>query len=600
MGTSIQKVIERHLALLREQGKSDKTLANHMSIFRAYISGMHLELHEDLPGDFENLVSAHVASLPASQRDTKSILRQWTSTFSRVKRSQGLPDQLPQALQHMMSVHGQTKTQLAGFLHISPATFGEWVNGYHLPSRRHHDKLNRLEQLWDLPTNALLGLVTRFNNHLAHRTHTDYPSLTAVPYALLADQVPSRVYLEFRDLLAHKTDTLLPEGIIRESRWSLRPQETYGRAVHERIIIGNNVCVTGEKYWKLITGYLGYLHHTQGYPIEKLSLGLMADASGFKDFLHFIIGRRGFVTNHIALQLQYAMALVHPRWGYITQESSYAPTQNVPQSDWANHCGKQHKLLSSYLTQLKKDTRIKQGRSVDEPIQLILSDPEPLRFLYLMESRLNNAKPARRFKQRYSLWGRDRLLLRMLITNPLRINHYSSMTYREDDTGHLRRNLSDEWIVRFDHWEFKNSAGAAQSAYSVCVDQWAAEIIDDYLEHFRPGLVGANESDYLFLSAERGRRLRKAACESSACMVTTLSGSIRKLSVRHIPEVCPVGMGAHSIRHIVATHLLKNGASIDQVASVLHDRANTVRQRYTHLTCGDGLHILATHGRKYR
>lgn len=600
MGTTVQNVIERHLSLLREAHKSDKTIANHLSAFRAYIGRTNLDPAATLPESLHDTLSEYVAELPASKRDTKAILRKWIFTISEVRRNQGLPDHLPQALQYMLSLHQQTKAQLARYLEISPATIGEWVYGYHLPSRRHYCKITSLEQLWNLPSNSLLRLVTRYTDHIAHRAHTDYPSLTADTYSLVPDEVPEHICLEFGGLLAHKTDALLPDGIMRESRWSMRPIESYGRAIKEHAIIGGEVCVTAERYWALIRGYLGFLHNHKGYPLEALSIGLIANASSFKDFLHYIIDRRGYPTPHIFLLIQYAMALTNPRWGYIAQSSSFASKQNVKESAWKKHCERQHRALASYLDQLEDDSRLKPGRSVDEPIQHILSDREPLRILYLMESRLGKAKPSKRFRQRYLIWARDRLLLRMLITNPLRINHYSSMIYREDNTGHLRQNLSREWSVKFHSWEFKNSSGAAHAPYHVALDPWVEELIVDYLEEVRPHLTGANESDYLFLSARKNRATRKAAAPNCEFMMTTLSENIRKLSVRHIPEFCPLGMRAHSIRHIVATHLIKNGASIDQVASVLHDRASTVRKRYSHLTSGDGLHVLATHGQKYQ
>jgi integrase len=50
---------------------------------------------------------------------------------------------------------------------------------------------------------------------------------------------------------------------------------------------------------------------------------------------------------------------------------------------------------------------------------------------------------------------------------------------------------------------------------------------------------------------------------------------------------CP-GVGPHTIRHLIATAIIKKTGEFNTAALVLHDREETVRKHYAHLLTEDG------------
>jgi hypothetical protein len=55
-----------------------------------------------------------------------------------------------------------------------------------------------------------------------------------------------------------------------------------------------------------------------------------------------------------------------------------------------------------------------------------------------------------------AVWGRDLLLLALIISNPLRARNLRELTYRPDGTGHLRKTAQGEWRIVIHRHEFMN------------------------------------------------------------------------------------------------------------------------------------------------
>ena len=59
-------------------------------------------------------------------------------------------------------------------------------------------------------------------------------------------------------------------------------------------------------------------------------------------------------------------------------------------------------------------------------------------------------------------------------------------------------------------------------------------------------------------------------------------------------ESCP-GFGPHAFRHVIATdHLRRNPGDYLNVATLLHDKLETVLKSYGHLRVADGLRVLSS------
>ena len=101
----------------------------------------------------------------------------------------------------------------------------------------------------------------------------------------------------------------------------------------------------------------------------------------------------------------------------------------------------------------------------------------------------------------------------------------------------------------------------------------AAEAIEAYVLHGRPKIRGAIKSPWLFLALRGGR------------MYPDLLNGVVQAAARK------TGLGkhatCHTLRHSVATHLLKGGADIRHIQKLLGHRSLQSTERYTHVEVSD-------------
>jgi len=155
---------------------------------------------------------------------------------------------------------------------------------------------------------------------------------------------------------------------------------------------------------------------------------------------------------------------------------------------------------------------------------------------------------------------RDRALLETLYATGLRVSELIGLRPEDVDT--------DERLVRI-------VRGKGGKDRNVPLTAAAARAIEAYLVHGRPQLVaGAREpSTRLFL---RGR---------GSVMTRTAVGEV----VRRWATKARVGkrVTCHTVRHSVATHLLRAGADIRQIQSLLGHQSLSTTERYTHVEISD-------------
>jgi integrase/recombinase XerD len=101
----------------------------------------------------------------------------------------------------------------------------------------------------------------------------------------------------------------------------------------------------------------------------------------------------------------------------------------------------------------------------------------------------------------------------------------------------------------------------------------AAEAVEEYLVHGRPKIRGAAKSAWLFL-ALRGGRLYPSLLNQ------LVHEAARSVGIeKHVT--------CHTLRHSVATHLLKGGADIRHIQKLLGHRSLASTERYTHVEISD-------------
>jgi integrase/recombinase XerD len=101
----------------------------------------------------------------------------------------------------------------------------------------------------------------------------------------------------------------------------------------------------------------------------------------------------------------------------------------------------------------------------------------------------------------------------------------------------------------------------------------AAEAIEAYLLHGRPKIRGAVKSPWLFLALRGGRMYPDL-----------LNGVVQAAAKKTGLEKHAT---CHTLRHSVATHLLKGGADIRHIQKLLGHRSLQSTERYTHVEISD-------------
>lgn len=474
--------------------------------------------------------------------------------------------------------------------HVPLATLRRWMNG-HVPNVRSAQWIPRLERHFALPPGALSDLLpyrTVKKASAANKPETiEYrvrlKASRSLPFALKAPSDSLRA--EWADFVAYKTAYgTAGSGQKRRSRtgrWSrtTAPVEKR-RATNWHSFSGPFYVASASIAWNFVGNFLGWLmlpRASGGLELpstDAQTLANFAREEYVRQYIDWSIARsNGIIHGGIERTLKLVSSLTHPETGYLTQACPELAAKAGAHSmaDWEAMCRHAHGYAKSMLADISSELR--PSRDSFAPIQHVLSLPNPLDAIADAVLRMTADRPTVG-GQAEAIWMRDRLLFKLLASNPLRDKNVRLMTYRPDGSGHLRK-VDGEWRICIPRGEFKNAAGAAKDRdYNMPLRPEVAADIERYLSTYRPILASAS-NPYLFVSSERpdgpmyGLRRR-----------------FEVLSRRYIAE-CP-GAGPHAMRHIVATSILKQRPNDWAAAAwALHDREETVRKHYAHLRSND-------------
>ncbi len=152
---------------------------------------------------------------------------------------------------------------------------------------------------------------------------------------------------------------------------------------------------------------------------------------------------------------------------------------------------------------------------------------------------------------------RDRAVLETLYATGIRVTELSNLGLWDVDT--------EEKMLRV-------VLGKGRKDRNIPLTTTAAEAIARYLDKGRPGLVVSNKP-YLFL-ADKGSRLQRAVLSRIVQKYAKKTGIEKRVS-------------CHTIRHSVATHLLRSGADIRYIQMLLGHESLQTTQRYTKVEISD-------------
>ncbi len=169
-------------------------------------------------------------------------------------------------------------------------------------------------------------------------------------------------------------------------------------------------------------------------------------------------------------------------------------------------------------------------------------------------------------KHEEAIWGRDLLLLSLMISNPLRARNLRELTYRPDGTGHLRRTAQGEWRIVIHRQEFMNPWEGRN--YNMRVDRSVWPYIERYLTCYRP-VLGGCRPELVFASSRSPDRPWWG-----------LNERMKAITRRNLR--CP-GVGPHDIRHLVVSSIIEKTGNFRLAAAILHDSPAAMKKRYSHL-----------------
>lgn len=559
MRVSHIEALERFFNYLADEGKSNRDISNNRSMMRrwkeavveldttaALSAGSQTPFQETLRSVIADLPVAHVARRAGIPKD---MLWGW------------LRGKIPRAgsaryLLRLEGFFGLERNLLVNLSGMRPYGFKPTVGGTPAP--------------------------VPFNQKIVE--------LTKLPFCAKPEE-GSLLREQWTEFLRYKTSAVPSYKRSRLAKWRfspcpitpLRPSSWF------EFLDGREVA-TARINWHKTASYLGWLgldKNEGGLGMAKETaetMAWLAVPDYIEQYIEWQRKRVGVLSRGVPQFFGFIGSVVRPEVGYLRQRPELLKT--LPQKywgyDWEALCQRQFELLDQ-LNQSYKD-EVVASRSSMEPLKHILQATQPMDSMADMIQRIRADRPVGQ-PRREAFWARDLVLLRILISNPLRFRMLASLTWRADNTGELYQRPDKSWWVRISRAKFKNVKGAAGDRdYDSQVHASAWRDIERYLFIFRPKLL-REPTDLVFLTMPSHGVTEHRPWEG-------LSRHVARLTARYLVRC--VGIRAHAFRHIVATSILKaDGGDYKTAALVLNDRPITVERHYAWLRSNDGSERMA-------
>lgn len=627
---------ERGRSEFTQSGNKDLVIRNKLSALNTYMMFLRLGdtdlIGSELGSDFDREIMRLCDMMRAKGRSARTIedrcgfLVLWREIATRLSKTDTLPDCFDAALKAAIEARGVSFNSLSRATGIGSVAIADWASGKRRPARDVFNQITKLEDGLILPAGTLtkrLGFVieryqvskaarhqTNAQTAYGKRLRSQYHSTVRLRYLKSPHK---NVRIEWARLIEHKVNEFRPRASTHDT-WRVKPEKRSGSKASWASTCAIGRVAAADAAWAYLSRYLSWLCLCEkdgggGIPEERIStLAWVLKSDLMQRCLGWVRMRSGGILHRGQVQmLNYSCMLLRPDTGWLWLNPQIARSFDAVDSPlnvdlatisdselkavWQAECGRVWRTYKTQGENLSRSKNLKMGRDPREPIADILQLSRPLSVLMSMLATLKqNPPPIQCFKTR-AVWLRDVLLLSFLTANPLRVQHFSTMTYRGDRTGNLYKS-EGVWHYRALSEEFKNGPGD----YDVKLPPYVGIAIDQYLEQGRPHLLGA-DTEYLFRPAKCGPQTTTTDATGTelpewASLWTSDAISIRvRLITRGLRNGLP-GFGPHAIRHIVATDYLKRyPGAYKLVAHLLNDTLETVIKEYGHVSPQDGLEL---------
>ncbi|MFC5496298.1 hypothetical protein ACFPOE_02010 [Caenimonas terrae] len=562
---------------------------------------------------------------PRTIQDRCELMLRWQTMLKDMASEDNLPQDFSAALAECMRRVGMTTGDLERCTGVLLRRIRHWQTGKQRPTSGSLADVAALESGLGLKAGTLSSRLPRATSiraalramaeegttcSTAFGARMKTISLACLKYSRQPD---GKLLEQWRDLIAYKVD-VLRDGVRGHDVWRLKALKSSGCRLNNSNVWEGKVCSAADACWGFLGGYFGWLSLEKvkgGAGIERErvdSLAWLLRKEKVFEYFNWQQRRAGLIHKGLLQTLNACCMLLRPETGWIWLNDELIGsvderdavidviglTAGARQNAWRAKCAELHSAYAERVARLESTGSIKPSRDKWEAIQDIVSSKRPLQEVARMIAQLERMEPLSSARMEHSTWTRDVLLLKMLSSNPLRVQHFAVMKYTRDNKGNIYRKAEGGWGLRYDPSDFKNERFASQEAYNANVPQALWPDIERYLNVGRPNLAAA-DSPYFFLRAPCG----PASADDSVfgCDATErygmwrsegMTGRIRQMTAVLRPG--RPGFGPHSFRHICATDFLKRfPGAYALVAKLLHDKLTTVLRDYGHLEVQDGL-----------
>lgn len=469
---------------------------------------------------------------------------------------------------------------------------------WHLPDDFGRRKPAERAEIMDWVRTAVLGGGTAYGRYHS-RVSRDRFSLRFDRAKEGHRNAPPELAAEIADLVRFKTATLTAPGKQRSGVWNSESVEQ--RLDHLGLMFGALVADPES----VVGG--------AGVEKSKLCVALLVIPAVWDWYLQWREDRRGFYTIWEVDMLLLASGLTREGVGWLRQHPELAKRLSsvpglvtdgdvdVALLDWAGTCERVHRHVLSRAREIKRVARV--HRDPFEPLLPILESDSPVgEYRKITEEILARMPDGRRYPRACAEAVRSFLMLRLGLHTGLRQKNLRQLMFRRrmeaatpereleaQGRGELRWNKKEGgWEVFIPCAAFKNAKSAyfGKRPYRLLLPdlgdlyRW----IDEYLDQHRQILLKSSADPGTFFVKTVKRNTRDASYNQAtfyeAWRLTiqrygiynpyTGRGAIKGL----------LAHGPHSVRDVLATHILKQTGSYEQASYAIQDTPATVAAHY--------------------
>lgn len=405
-----------------------------------------------------------------------------------------------------------------------------------------------------------------------------------------------KLILELDEVQKFKTVKLPPYGMQRNTAWN---EESAKRA---------------DYHMRAFAGAI----QSMGMPEERVTICLCLFPKIIDMFIEWKVSRRKGYTLSINDPLLIFDSLLHPKTGFIYQSphlrkhvrpapgfissNEVSSVTSDAEGAWAEACQRARTHIRSRIKEVEKVAE--KGRDPFEAILPALTSENPVQVYSRIIDEIRRRTPGRRYAKSRAEAMRSLMMIRIGLLTGLRSKNLRELLFTQGkqqrswkELKRLKRgelSLDDDTLsVRIPREAFKNAMSRAVEDENTIVisdhDQMYREV-EEYLGQRELLLAGRDDPGTFFVKTVSARSLsaeytRTGYYDAFRSTITTYGIYNPYTGQGAIEGLRP--HGPHSVRHILATTMVKLTGGFSEAAALLMDSEEMVRDNYARFLPGE-------------